>query len=122
MLPTISLLMTTITEAVSADHREIAHCCHNILDATDIDTAGRWQNQLTLVLAQHLSAMELVVYPALEDISDQRGKIIAKEIRPQHQNVSLQKQALWSTIRLHFDVYIAEREALELSKCEGGLG
>jgi hemerythrin superfamily protein len=82
-------IMLTITEAIRKDHRELADCYHNIMNAPDNDSATRWQNQFTWALSRHLVAEELVVHPVFEKILGEKGTIIADKDRSDHHNVSI---------------------------------
>lgn len=61
--------MSAISDAIKKDHREIEEYYQNILNASDNDTATRWQNQFVWELARHSIAEELVVYPAFAQSS-----------------------------------------------------
>lgn len=71
-----SYTMSTVTIAVSKDHRELANYYKKILDAPNNDIATRWQNQFIWALTGHLVAEELVLYPAFENILANMGRII----------------------------------------------
>ena len=79
--------MSSISDAITKDHREIEECYNNILNATDADTQTKWQNQFTWELARHSVGEELVVYPALEKHLGQKGKELAEKDRNEHQVV-----------------------------------
>jgi hemerythrin superfamily protein len=85
----LSHMMSSITDTVCKDHRDLANYYRKILTATDDDTASRWQNQFIWALARHLIAEELVVDPAFEKVLGERGIIIADKNRSEHQRVSL---------------------------------
>ena len=82
-----SYIMSAITSAIKKDHREIQEYYQNILDASDNDTATRWQNQFVWELARHSIAEELVVYPAFEKNLGDKGHQIAEKDRTEHQTV-----------------------------------
>ena len=86
-----SYMMSTVTVAISRDHRELADYYKEILNAPDNDTATRWQNQFTWALARHLVAEELVLYPAFASILGERGRIIVDRGQFEHQDVSYLK-------------------------------
>ena len=86
-----SSMMSTVTVAISRDHRELADYYKEILNAPDNDTATRWQNQFTWALARHLVAEELVLYPAFASILGERGRIIVDRGQFEHQDVSYLK-------------------------------
>ncbi|KAI9852447.1 MAG: hypothetical protein M1830_006793 [Pleopsidium flavum] len=79
--------MTTITDAITEDHRELEEYYQTILDAKDEDTRTRYQNQFTWELARHSIGEELVVYPAMEKYLGADGKAKADHDREEHQTV-----------------------------------
>jgi hemerythrin superfamily protein len=79
--------MSAITNAIKQDHRDIEEYYNNILNASDNDTATRWQNQFTWELARHSIAEELVVYPAFEKNLGDKGHNMAEKDRQEHQVV-----------------------------------
>ena len=79
--------MSSISDAVTKDHRELEEYYNNILNATDADTQTRWQNQFTWELARHSISEELVVYPAMEKYLGEKGKDFADKDRKEHQEV-----------------------------------
>ncbi|KFY41550.1 hypothetical protein V494_02934 [Pseudogymnoascus sp. VKM F-4513 (FW-928)] len=79
-------MMSTVTVAISKDHRELADYYKKILNAPDSETATCWQNQFTWALARHLVAEEFVLYPAFE-ILGERGRIIVNRGQFEHQGV-----------------------------------
>ena len=81
-------MMSTITDVLSKDHRELVYYYKKILNALDNDTATCWQNQFVWALARHLVAEELVVYPAFEKILGERGRVVADKDQSVHQAVS----------------------------------
>lgn len=81
--------MSTITDAISQDHRTIAGCYKWIGRANDVNTATRWHNQLIRALAQHLVAKEMVVHPAIEKNLGMKGKVITEKSLSDHEKVSL---------------------------------
>ncbi|KFX93344.1 hypothetical protein O988_06862 [Pseudogymnoascus sp. VKM F-3808] len=80
-------VMSTVTVAISRDHRELADYYKKVLNAPDNDTATRWQNQFVWALTRHLVAEELVLYPAFEDILGERGRIIVDRGQLEHQSM-----------------------------------
>ncbi|WWD02352.1 hypothetical protein V865_000391 [Kwoniella europaea PYCC6329] len=75
--------MSTVSDVISHDHRELEEYYDNILKATTDDDKIRWQNQFTWELARHSIGEELVVYPAFEKyIVD--GKAMADKDRAEH--------------------------------------
>jgi hypothetical protein len=83
-----SYMMSTVTVAVTRDHRDLADYYKKILDAPNNDTATRWQNQFIRALTRHLVAEELVLYPAFENIMAEKGRIIVDRGQFEHQVVS----------------------------------
>jgi len=79
--------MSTITDTICKDHCKLVHYYQKILNANDKDTATRWQNQFICELARHLVAEELVVYPAIETVLGERGRIIVEKGRSEHQAI-----------------------------------
>ncbi len=79
--------MTTISDAIKDDHRELEEYYQTILDAKDDDTRTRYQNQFTWELARHSVGEELVVYPAMEKYLGADGKAKADKDRKAHQKV-----------------------------------
>ena len=85
--------MTTITEVITHDHRELEEYYQTIVNATDADTQERYQNQFTWELARHSIGEELVVYPAFEKYLP-NGKEMADKDRKEHTTVSWRTTAL----------------------------
>jgi len=83
--------MSTISDAILKDHREINEYAENIRTATDNDSKVRWQNQFTWELARHSIGEELVVYPAFAKHLGAKGQAMADKDRKEHQVV---KEAL----------------------------
>lgn len=80
--------MSSISDAVKKDHRDLEQYYSNILNAKDNDEATRWQNQFTWELARYTVAEELVVYPAFEKELGELGKQITGKGRAKHQIAS----------------------------------
>lgn len=80
--------MSTITEVVSNDHRELVKGYEIILNCVDADTATRWHNQFVSNLTRHLHAKEQVLHPAYEKYLESRGRIVVDKDRAQHSDVS----------------------------------
>ncbi|PVH68107.1 hypothetical protein DL98DRAFT_507114 [Cadophora sp. DSE1049] len=85
-------MMSTITDVLSKDHRELVHYYKKVLNAPDTNTATCWQNQFVRALARHLVAEELVVYPAFEKVLGDRGRIIADKDKSEHQAIKQKLQ------------------------------
>lgn len=78
--------MSTISDVIKHDHRELEEFYNNILKATSSDEKIRWQNQFTWELARHSIGEEIVVYPVLEkQVSG--GKDLADKDRAEHNKV-----------------------------------
>lgn len=88
-IPATRFAMSTISDAIKKDHREINEYADNIRQAQDDDTRTRWQNQLTWELARHSIGEELVVYPAFAKHLGERGQQMADKDRAEHQTVCL---------------------------------
>jgi hemerythrin superfamily protein len=80
--------MSSISDAIKQDHRELEEYYKNIINAKDDDTKTRWQNQFVWELARHSIGEELVVYPAMEKNLGAKGKEQADKDREEHQVVS----------------------------------
>ncbi|KAJ4359003.1 hypothetical protein N0V95_002538 [Ascochyta clinopodiicola] len=72
-----------LTEAITSDHRELERLYHTIVNCKDAEQQARYGNQFVWELARHSVAEELIVYPAIEDMSDE-GKARAEKDRNQH--------------------------------------
>jgi hemerythrin superfamily protein len=57
--------MTTISDAIKKDHRELTDYYNEVINSSDHDHQERYGNQLTWELARHSVAEELLVYPAI---------------------------------------------------------
>lgn len=81
---------STITEAITKDHRELETYYNEIINnPDDVDHATRYGNQFTWELARHSVAEELLVYPAMEKYMGEKGKEHAESDRKQHHQVKL---------------------------------
>lgn len=79
---------STISEAITHDHRELKTYYNEIVDnPDDIDHITRYGNQFTWELARHSVAEELLVYPAMEKYMGEKGKQHAESDRKQHHEV-----------------------------------
>jgi hypothetical protein len=58
--------MTTISDAIIKDHREIEQYYNEVVNSGDQDYQQRYGNQFTWELARHSVGEELVIYPAFE--------------------------------------------------------
>jgi hemerythrin superfamily protein len=86
---------STITEAITKDHRELEQYYNEIVNNPDnIDHQTRYGNQFTWELARHSVAEELLVYPAMEKYMGEEGKKHAESDRKQHHQVISQSLVL----------------------------
>ncbi len=82
--------MSTISEVITADHRELEKCYNEVINSDDVDHKTRYGNQFTWELARHSVAEELLVYPAMEKyIGGKEGHDHAEKDRKQHHQVGL---------------------------------
>lgn len=79
--------LSTITEVITKDHRELEEHYHEVVLTTDADHRARYGNQFTWELARHSIAEELIVYPAMEKYLGRKGKLLADDDRAQHHRV-----------------------------------
>lgn len=77
--------MNRLTDAISADHRELQAYYDRLVNSDDPDEQTRFQNQLTWGLARHVVGEELVLFPALDKYL---GPGEATQDRRQNQTVS----------------------------------
>lgn len=81
--------MSTISEAIIKDHRELESYYNEVINSDDVDHKTRFGNQFTWELARHSVAEELLVYPAMEKYIGKEGHAHAEKDRQQHHQVSL---------------------------------
>ncbi|KAG5933276.1 hypothetical protein E4U53_001048, partial [Claviceps sorghi] len=77
--------MSTISAAVTKDHRELETYYNEVVN--HLDDHGhqqRYGNQFVWELARHSVAEELVVYPALEKYLGAKGVEMAESDRKEH--------------------------------------
>ncbi|KAK7177347.1 HHE domain-containing protein [Paraphaeosphaeria sporulosa] len=86
-LQSYSAAMSTITDALTRDHREIERYYDETVNSTDQDHQQRFGNQFTWELARHSVAEELIVYPAFEKYLGAKGKDMAEKDRKEHHEV-----------------------------------
>jgi hemerythrin superfamily protein len=79
--------MTTISEAITKDHRELGQYYNEVINSNDHDHQARYGNQFTWELARHSVAEELVVYPAFERFLGDKGAKMAESDRKEHHQV-----------------------------------
>ena len=80
--------MSTISEAIIKDHRELEQYYNEVVNSSDHDHQVRFGNQFTWELARHSVGEELVVYPAFEKYLGTKGKEMAESDRRKHHRVS----------------------------------
>jgi hemerythrin superfamily protein len=80
--------MTTISDAITHDHRELEQYYNEVINSNDHDHQQRYGNQFTWELARHSVGEELIVYPAFEKHLGAKGKEIADSDRSEHHHVS----------------------------------
>ncbi|KAI4622145.1 hypothetical protein J4E83_004885 [Alternaria metachromatica] len=128
-------LNSTISEAITKDHRKLETYYKEIINnPDDIDHATRYGNQFTWELARHSVAEELLVYPAMEKYMGAKGKAHAELDRKQHHEVKIllkefqnmdpasssyipKLKQIWSLLKVH----IAEEEGSDLPALEAAL-
>ncbi|KAL1839268.1 hypothetical protein VTJ49DRAFT_1705 [Mycothermus thermophilus] len=79
--------MSTISDVVTKDHRELESYYNEIIQSNDPDHQERFGNQFTWELARHSVAEELIVYPAMEKHMGERGHKMAEDDRKEHHRV-----------------------------------
>jgi hemerythrin-like domain-containing protein len=79
---------STVSEAITTDHRELEKYYNEVINSKDIDHQTRYGNQFTWELARHSVAEELIVYPAMEKYMGEEGKAHAEKDRKHHHKVS----------------------------------
>jgi hemerythrin-like domain-containing protein len=79
--------MSTISEVITKDHREIQKYYDEVVNSDDIDHQTRYGNQFRWELARHSVAEELIVYPAFEKYLGAEGKKKAEHDRAEHHKV-----------------------------------
>jgi hypothetical protein len=79
--------MSTITDALTKDHRELERYYNEVVGSTDPDHQERYGNQFTWELARHSIGEELLVYPAFEERLGTQGKSMAEDDRKEHHQV-----------------------------------
>ena len=80
-------LLSTISDAIAKDHRELKDYYNGIVNNTNRDHQTRYQNQFTWELARHSIGEELVVYPAFEKYLGDNGVNMAEHDRNEHHEV-----------------------------------
>jgi len=126
--------MSSISEAITKDHRELEDYYNEVINSTDHDHQERFGNQFTWELARHSVGEELVVYPAFEKYMGAKGHDMAESDRKDHHKVKEmlkefqnmkpknpeyvpKLKELWSTLSQH----IKEEETTDLPALESAL-
>jgi hemerythrin superfamily protein len=81
--------ISSISEAITSDHRDIRKAYDEVVNSNDVDHQTRYGNQFTWELARHSIAEELIVYPAFEKYLGHEGKSMADKDRAEHHKVCL---------------------------------
>jgi len=79
--------MSTISESITKDHRELGTYYNEIINSNDLDHQERYGNQFTWELARHSVGEELIVYPAFEKYLGSKGHDMAESDRKEHHRV-----------------------------------
>lgn len=79
--------MSTISDAITKDHRELEQYYNEVIGSTDPDHQQRYGNQFTWELARHSVGEELLLYPAFEKRLGSQGKSMAEADRKDHHRV-----------------------------------
>jgi hemerythrin superfamily protein len=79
--------MSTISEVITKDHRELEKYYNEVINSSDHDHQERFGNQFTWELARHSVAEELIVYPAFEKHMGSKGHEMAESDRKDHHKV-----------------------------------
>ena len=85
--------MTTLSEAIIKDHRELEYY-NEVINSTNHDDQQRFGNQFTWELARHSVGEELIVYVAFEKHLGEAGHRMAESDRNEHHRVSHTLQEL----------------------------
>ncbi|RSL81530.1 hypothetical protein CDV31_017024 [Fusarium ambrosium] len=79
--------MSSVSDAVIKDHRELEQYYNEVVNSADHDHQQRFGNQFVWELARHSIGEELVVYPAMEKYMGAKGKEMADHDRQEHHRV-----------------------------------
>ncbi|KAL1596292.1 hypothetical protein SLS60_008937 [Paraconiothyrium brasiliense] len=125
--------MSTISDVIIHDHRELKHYYNEIVNSRDHDHQDRYGNQFVWELARHSIAEELIVYPGFEDYLED-GKAMAESDRKQHHKLKTQLKEFQrmksedpeyipklKTLYTLLERHIAEEEKEDLPKFEKAL-
>ncbi|KAJ5160923.1 uncharacterized protein N7482_007927 [Penicillium canariense] len=123
--------MSRLTDAISADHRELQAYYDRLVNSDDPDEQTRFQNQLTWGLARHVVGEELVLFPALdrylgegEATSDRRQHQTIKEKLQIFQNLEASDPRFVPTMTILMDdlaSHAQTEETKDLVKLEGAI-
>jgi hypothetical protein len=91
--------MSTISEAIIKDHRELEQYYNEVVNSSDHDHQARFGNQFTWELARHSIGEELVVYPAFEKYLGKEGKEKADKDREEHHKVRTPSPSIGNHVR-----------------------
>ncbi|KAK3306740.1 uncharacterized protein B0T15DRAFT_573673 [Chaetomium strumarium] len=105
--------MSTISEVITKDHRELEQYYNEVVNSSDHDHQERFGNQFTWELARHSVAEELIVYPAFEKHMGSKGHEMAESDRKDHHRL----KELWGVLSAH----IKEEEVHDLPALETAL-
>ncbi|KAK7928843.1 hypothetical protein PG985_005841 [Apiospora marii] len=62
--------MSTVTEAITKDHRELEEYYHGVVNSSNVDHRIRYANRFTWELTRHSVGEELIVYPAMKTLPE----------------------------------------------------
>jgi len=126
--------MSTISDAVTYDHRELEQYYKEVINNSDHDHQQRYGNQFTWELARHSVGEELVMYPAYEKYMGAKGKELADKDRKEHhivkellkkfQNMKSEDENYVSKINeiwSHLSEHMKEEEEQDLPALEAAL-
>jgi len=103
--------MTTITEAITKDHRELEEYYNEVISSNDHDHQERFGNQFTWELARHSVGEELVVYPAFEKHMGPEGREMAVHDRIEHHKVK-EMLKVFQNLRPKDETYVPKLKEL----------
>jgi len=108
---TSTAVMSSITQAITKDHRELQQYYDEVVNSSDTDHKERFGNQFTWELARHSVAEELIVYPAFEKYLGDEGKKKADKDRQEHHKVKEMLKKFQNLKPEHTD-YVAQLKEL----------
>ncbi|KAF8838179.1 hypothetical protein BDN67DRAFT_971935 [Paxillus ammoniavirescens] len=81
---------TPLKDAVAHDHQEMYEYYEQFQKHPgNTDVQKRWANQLTWEIARHAVGEEIVVYPLMEALLGQEGKVLADQDREDHKSIKI---------------------------------